>query len=416
VGRGAGVLVCLALLAGPPVRAQDGASNWQNEARRYAEAQDWGGALKVIEGVLAKSPQDAEARTWRARILLWSGRAGQAEKEFRALAAEEPRDPDLLLGLASALGRQGRWQEARQELDGAVELDPKRADLHAARGRALQVLGEAADARDEFRKALALDPSSEEAKAGLVSVGPDPKHELRTGTDTDMFNFTGTYRVEWMSLMSRWTRHWGTSAAGNFYQRNGLNVGKFVGSVTARSKTWGALTGGGATGHDSGIIPKSEAFFNYDRGWRISEEGFVRGVEGVYEQHWYWYTTAQILTLKGSAIVYLPREWTWSLGMLGARSHFSGTPAEWRPSGMTRLGFPLRQWSERKLSGNVFFAAGTENFALVDQVGRFSAQTYGGGLKFQFTRRQDVTAYGAYQKRTQDRTQTSFGFSYGIHF
>ncbi len=98
------------------------------------------------------------------------------------------------------------------------------------------------------------------------------------------------------------------------------------------------------------------------------------------------------------------------------RSTFSGTGAEWRPSGITRLGFPLANWSERRLSGNIFFAVGTEDFAQVDQIGRFASQTYGGGLRFQISPRQDVTGYASYQKRTQDRTDTSFGLSYGIHF
>ena len=66
--------------------------------------------------------------------------------------------------------------------------------------------------------------------------------------------------------------------------------------------------------------------------------------------------------------------------------------------------------------GNVFFAQGTENFAQVDQIGGFSAQTYGGGLRYQLTARLDWTGYAAYQKRTQDRTQTSLGFTYGIRF
>jgi hypothetical protein len=83
---------------------------------------------------------------------------------------------------------------------------------------------------------------------------------------------------------------------------------------------------------------------------------------------------------------------------------------------MTRLGFPIAGWEQRHLKGNVFFAVGTENFAKADQIGKFSSQTYGGGLRFQFTKRQDVTGFAAYQKRTQDRTESSFGFTYGIRF
>jgi hypothetical protein len=83
---------------------------------------------------------------------------------------------------------------------------------------------------------------------------------------------------------------------------------------------------------------------------------------------------------------------------------------------MTRLGFPLAKWGEKRLSGNEFFAAGTEDFAQIDQIGRFASQTYGGGLRYQINARQDVTGSASYQKRSQDRTDIGFGLSYGIHF
>jgi hypothetical protein len=65
---------------------------------------------------------------------------------------------------------------------------------------------------------------------------------------------------------------------------------------------------------------------------------------------------------------------------------------------------------------HTFFAAGTENFARVDQVGRFSARTWGGGGRWNFDSRQDLTFYAGYQDRSQGRTQTSFGMSYGFRF
>jgi hypothetical protein len=62
------------------------------------------------------------------------------------------------------------------------------------------------------------------------------------------------------------------------------------------------------------------------------------------------------------------------------------------------------------------FAKGTENFAQVDQIGYFSSQTYGGGLRWQLADRQYVTGVATYQQRTQDRSEISFGFTYGIRF
>ncbi|HLV95025.1 MAG TPA: hypothetical protein VKS44_07520, partial [Candidatus Acidoferrales bacterium] len=318
--------------------------------------------------------------------------------------------------LAGVYLREGKIAEAQRAIDAAEELDPKRADLHAERARILRTAGDRSRARSEFQAALTLDPDSAEARSGLVSVRGEPKNELRFGQDNDLLNYAAAYHDEWASLMTQWTSRWSTGVAGDFYQRGGTGAGKFVGSVTRRQPKWGALTVGGAVGHDNAVIPRSEAFFDLDHGFRASETGFVRSVEIDYAQHWYWYESSRILTLNGTVVLYLPREWTFSLGETGARSAFPGTGVEWRPSELGRLGFPLARSGEKRLSGNVFFAAGTEDFAQVDQIGRFASQTFGGGLKLRMTARQDVTGFAGYQKRTQGKTDMSYGMSYGIHF
>ncbi len=357
-----------------------------------------------------------DARAWRARVLTWAGQLAEAEKEYLEILKVSRTDPDNWMGLASVYLREGRVADALRALDRGVELAPKRADLRTARARALRAMGERNEARMEFQKALNLDPTSMEARAGLISVRGEPRHEMRFGQDNDLFNFTSANHDGWISLASHWTPQWSTSIAGSFYERAGIRAGKFSGAVTGRLPRWGALTVGGAAGHDNAVIPKSEAFFDVNHGWKASETNLLRAVEFVYGQHWYWYQASRILTLNGTTIVYLPRDSTLSLGATGVRSTFSGTGAEWRPSGITRLGFPLANWGEQRLSGSVFFAVGTEDFAQIDQIGRFASQTYGGGLRFQINARQDVTGSASYQKRTQDRTDTSFGLSYGIHF
>jgi tetratricopeptide (TPR) repeat protein len=404
------------ILAVSPALGQDNTTEWQAQVRKYAEAQDWISAMGIVDREAAAAPRDMDVRAWRARVLTWSGQLPEAEKEYLEILKVARNDPDDWMGLAGVYSREGKMEEALRALSRAVELDPERADLHAALARALRAEGERIEARREFQRALSLDPASAAAKAGLLSLRGEPRHELRFTQDNDLFNFTGANHGGWVSLASQWTPHWGTNFAGSFYERAGIRAGKFSGAITGRSHVWGALTAGGAVGHDNGVIPKSEVFFDADHGWKTGENNFVRVVEFSYAQHWYWYRQSRILTLNGTAIAYLPGEWTLSLGATGARSAFSGTGAEWRPSEMTRLGFPLANWGERRLAGNVSFAAGTEDFTQIDQIGRFASQTYGGGLRFQINVRQDVTGYASYQKRTQNRTDTNFGLSYGIHF
>jgi len=404
------------LLLGAIVQAQQPAVGWQQEVRRCAEVQDWATAMDIVDREILRAPQDMDARAWRARVLAWSGQLAEAEREYREILTAQPGDPDNWLGLANVYSRKGQPKEALNALDRAVDLDSNRSDLRAARGRALRAIHRQSEAKLEFKKALILDPTNAEAQAALLPLRAEPKHELRVGMNTDLFNFADANRNEGVNLISWWTPHWATSVGGNFYQLAGTDARKVVASLTGKLPTWGALTVGGATAHDNGVIPKAEAFFDYDNGWHLPENRLLRGVEIVYGQHWYWYNTARILTINGTTLLYLPREWSWSLRWTAARSDFSGTGVEWRPSGMTRLEFPISAWDEHRLRGNLIFAAGTENFAQVDQIGRFSSQTYGGGLRFQLTARQDLTANAGYQKRTQDRTQTSFGFTYGIRF
>jgi len=389
---------------------------WQEEIRRSVEKQDWDAAMRIADEQVALSPEDMDVRSWRARVLTWSGKLDQAEHEYLQIIAVVPNDPDDWMGLAAVYSRENRTQDALQALDRAVQLDSKRADLHLARGRALRAVNERAQAKAEFEEALVLDPRDQEARSGIASLRSESRHQLLLETNTDLFSFAGANQEQGATLISRWTNYWETVFGGSFYRWAGVDAQKLNASVTGKLPRWGSLTLGGAVAHDSGVIPENEAFFGYDHGWRFGHAGIWRGLEANYEQHWYWYSTARILTLNQTVIAYFPRDWTWSLRVTGARSQFPGTGAEWRPAGLSKIGFPIKRFETRQLSGNIFFATGTENYSQVDQIGRFSSHTYGGGMRFQLAAAQDVNGFAGYQQRNDGRSEMSFGFAYGIRF
>jgi len=183
-----------------PAFGQDQPSEWQTQVRKFAEAKDWDSAMRIVERELARAPQDTDVRAWRARVMTWSGRLAEAEKEYLEILKVSRNDPDNWMGLASVYLREGRTEDSLRALDRAVELDPKRADLRAARARALRAAGERNEARMEFQRALNLDPTSMEARAGLISVRGEPRHEMRFGQDNDLFNFTGANHDGWVTL------------------------------------------------------------------------------------------------------------------------------------------------------------------------------------------------------------------------
>lgn len=145
---------------------------------------------------------------------------------------------------------------------------------------------------------------------------------------------------------------------------------------------------------------------------RTTITSFLRGLDTSYQQRWLWYQNVHVLTVAGTQTWYLPKDWYWRVVVTGARSGFTGRAIEWVPSGSTRLGFPIYH----NLSANLGFALGTENFAQADQIGRFSARIFAGGLRYRFTPKQDISGYIARQDRSQSRTQSSYGLSYGFRF
>jgi hypothetical protein len=102
-------------------------------------------------------------------------------------------------------------------IDRAIELAP--SDLRIQRASVLRALERQQEARLEFMRVLEMDSSSVEARAGLLSLQPPLKHELRLGPDTDLSNYTGAYEGQWASLASHWTLHWTTSVGGYFFQQ-----------------------------------------------------------------------------------------------------------------------------------------------------------------------------------------------------
>jgi Flp pilus assembly protein TadD len=399
------LLVCMQLLAG------QNTDEWQLLVRSQVENHHIDAALTLVEQRLASAPEDLEAHGWRGRLLAWKGRWPEAETEFKLVLEKFPNDTEILTALADVLLWQQSYVEALRTLDQARKISPSDPEVLSRRARVLALLGRSPEARSEYQQTLQFDSQNEDARTGLANLRENTKHELRFGEDVDLFNYANAGQTQGVSLSSRWNQRWSTVFGVNAYQRFNQDAVKFLASTSfhATARDW--ITVGGAVANSQSIVPTSEAFFEYGHGFRI-ENRWLQGLESSYQQHWFWYQGAHVLTLNTSQVIYLPRDWTWTLNVTGARTGFVGTPVAWTSSGWSKLGFPLRP----RVTGNLVFAVGSENFAEIDQIGRFSARSFGGGLRYRFAARQDINGYVARQNRNQGQTDTSFGLSYGIHF
>jgi YaiO family outer membrane protein len=400
--------LAIVVFTGAQIAAQVG--DWQASVRAAVERRDLESATAIVATRLSNNPSDLEARAWRARLLAWNGHTAQAESEYRAVLEKAPHDIDVLTGLADTLVWQNKLSEALEVLDRSPSGDTA---VLVRRGRALARLNRNQEAIAAYREVLRRDPNNTDAKTGLASLREEPRHELRVGSDTDRFNYTDAATAQSFTLTSHWDSRWTTGFTSTWYQRFGNNAQRVTARVSRKlsARSWIGLSGG--AGHDEGVIPKREAGLEIGRAFRFTGMGFVRGAELAYDQQWLWFTGSKVLVISGSSLLYLPRDCTFALTVAAARSSFHLPEIQWRPSGSARLTFPLHS---SRLKAHLGFAVGTENFAKADELGHFSARTFSGGLRYQLTRTQDIAGIVAFQDRSQGRTQTSVGISYGIRF
>ena len=410
--RAIGVVVLLAMI-GLQLLAAQATDDWLQRVHEGLSLQKLDAALQAVEERLKTAPEDLEAHAWRGRLLAWKGRWPEGEAEYQLVLEKTPNDSELLTALADVLLWQKKYQESLDALDRARMISAKDPEILVRRATVLALLDRAVESQAEYRETLAVDPGNRDAATGLKALRANARHEFRVENDTDFFSYTDAAQTQHVTIGSRWSRRWSTVFSANIYRRFGESAGGVVASTALHFTPQDSLTIGGGAANRQDVAPTAEAFFEYGHGFKFANR-WVPGLESSYQQHWFWYRGAQVLTLASSNIVYLPKDWTWTISVIGSRTEFGpvGAVADWVPSGWTKLAFPLRP----RVAGNLFYSVGSENFSLVDQIGRLSTHTYGGGLRYQFAERQDVTGFASFQDRSHGQTETSFGLSYGIRF
>jgi tetratricopeptide (TPR) repeat protein len=400
------------LLAGNGLLCQQPASDRTSRVKALVAVGRFEDAKDVVEEWIKADPRDLDARAWHARLLAWTNHWKEAETEYRELLSRSPEDVDVLAGLADVLSWQDRREEALALLEHACGLDPDRTDCRLRRARVLQQLGRTREALVAYREILAKDGTSAEARRGLKQLREAGRHELRLDAGLDLFNYAENAGAMGVSFRSRWNNRWSSLASVTQYYRFGEPATRAAADATLHLSSTDALTLGGAGSRDRGIVPRAEAQFEYGHGFHLREGAPIGGVETLYQQRWLWYRDAHILVLSPGAIFYLPKDWDWLFRFSMSRIGISGSQHDWKPSGWTRLTFPLKPG----VRGHLMFATGTENFGLIDQIAQSPTHTWGAGMQFRVAPGQELSGYGRYQTRAQGQTQASFGVSYAVRY
>jgi Tfp pilus assembly protein PilF len=137
-----------------------------SEARAYLDLEDADRAVNVLDRLLEKDPESAEAWTLRARANLTLGLLRPAEADARQAIRTGGETAERLVLLAEATILRAPHQ-ARAHLLKAIEADPSYARAHSLLARLDFRKGDREKAEERARAALALDPGDTLARSIL---------------------------------------------------------------------------------------------------------------------------------------------------------------------------------------------------------------------------------------------------------
>ena len=152
------------------------------------------------------SPEGAADRARRGRLLLVSGRPGDALADYEAALRAVPDDPEALLGRVKSLHELKRFDEVVGACDDALARGKPSAELFESRGLARAGREDYSGAIQDYTQALALEPGRptpliQRGWAYLVSDAPklalhDFDEAIRIAPDDpDAYNGRGFARV-----------------------------------------------------------------------------------------------------------------------------------------------------------------------------------------------------------------------------
>jgi AAA+ superfamily predicted ATPase len=141
-------------------------------------------SIRYLREAMRHSPDNVPLRLHLARLLLDSGRAAEAETEFRAGLSLAPSNHELKCGLAEAFLEQGKRNEAMVVIEALLAEPDTPAAAYLVHARALMRAGDPGRAARQYREAIHLDPelADDEFAEALGIVGePDDTAEIVEG-------------------------------------------------------------------------------------------------------------------------------------------------------------------------------------------------------------------------------------------
>jgi Flp pilus assembly protein TadD len=133
-------------------------------------AGDGGTLLATYRDAVQRRPEDADARTSLAQMLVRLKRTEEALPHFERAIALDPQRPAHHVNLGNAFAQLQRWDEAIESLRRAQQMQPSDALTTFDLAKALHRKGDHAAAVTEFQKVIGLDPNDPSVRIALAET------------------------------------------------------------------------------------------------------------------------------------------------------------------------------------------------------------------------------------------------------
>ena len=131
-------------------------------------ASDGGKLLDQYRDAVQRRPEDADARTSLAQLLVRLKRTEEALPHFERALALDPQRPAHQVNLGNAFAQLQRWDEAIESLRRAQQMQPSDPVTTFDLAKALHRKGDDAAAVTEFQKVIGLDPNDPSVRIALA--------------------------------------------------------------------------------------------------------------------------------------------------------------------------------------------------------------------------------------------------------
>jgi YaiO family outer membrane protein len=161
---------------------------------RFAEAR------RQCAEVTARDRSDVEHWICVARLSAWLGDYPAAVEGYDAALSVSPNDTDALTGKALVLVWQKKFDSAEALLSRVQVIAPATAEVEFAFAQLEKARGRRREAQQHARRALALDAAAADARALLQALEESAPAVLRLGGTRDFYSFTTPGTLESMAV------------------------------------------------------------------------------------------------------------------------------------------------------------------------------------------------------------------------